>query len=99
MTRRRLSLPTAAALAAFSLPVSAAPLCGAYDDLARRLEQRYGERPVARGLAATGALVEVLAAADGSTWTLLVIAPDGRACAAAAGENWRAQSPPPDPPA
>ena len=92
--------PAALALAASLLTVTGsaqpAPLCGPYEALARRLEARYGERPAARGLAGQGALVEVFAARDGSTWTLLVIAPDGRACAAAAGENWRRLAPPAD---
>lgn len=52
------------------------------------LAARFAERPVARGLATRGGVVELLATNDGKTWTLIVTAPDGTACLIAAGEGW-----------
>ena len=59
------------------------------DNVLALLASRYGEHPVAGGLASTGALVEVLPTPDGSTWTIIVSAPDGWACMVAAGQGWR----------
>lgn len=56
----------------------------ALDHLARK----YGEAAVARGLASNGGLVELLTAADGETWSLLITLPDGVTCLIAAGESW-----------
>lgn len=59
---------------------------------ARMIEQlasRYAEAPVAVGLASGGGLVEVFAAADGATWTVIVTNPRGQSCIVAAGESWQ----------
>jgi len=82
----------AAALAALALagcrPAAAAPPCIPRADAIAMLAERFGEAPIAIG-AATGALIEVLVSADGATWTILIIRPDGTACMAASGTDWQ----------
>jgi hypothetical protein len=68
----------------------AAPMaCGPRADLVAPLATKYREAPIAVGLSADGNLVEVLSAADGATWSILVTAPNGRSCLVAAGEAWQ----------
>ena len=45
---------------------------------------------IALGLASGGRLVEVFSTEDGSTWTLLLTAPDGTSCMMAEGQGWSA---------
>lgn len=109
MKRPRASLPAAqsvilaaaALLAVFSSPplvpqAWAQQPCKPRADALRILADKYAEAPVAIGLANNGALVEVLAAKDGTTWTILVTTPAGRSCMVSAGENWRALEPEPE---
>jgi hypothetical protein len=57
------------------------------------LGERYGEATVGIGLASNGALLELLASADGATWTIIQTAPSGLACLLAAGESWQPRTP------
>ena len=52
-----------------------------------QLDAQFKERPVSIGLAATGAVVEVLTSETG-TWTILVTTPQGVSCVIAAGKFW-----------
>lgn len=61
--------------------------------LAAELAARWSEVPVARGVAEGGLLVELFVSADGSTWTLAAIGPEGRACPLAAGRDWHRPAP------
>ena len=65
------------------------PNCDARDKALAFLAQKYQEAPVAMGVTTTGGLIEVVTSKDGSTWTLLVTAPNGQSCLVAAGEAWR----------
>ncbi|MGH6934438.1 MAG: hypothetical protein ACREEE_18635 [Dongiaceae bacterium] len=65
------------------------PTCGPRADLVARLGDKYQEAPIAIGLGADGNLVEILTAADGATWSILITAPEGRSCLVAAGEAWQ----------
>ncbi len=62
-------------------------------DVVKLLTDRYGERSVAAGLADNGAVVEVLTAPDGASWTILLIMPDGTSRIMATGESWIALTP------
>jgi hypothetical protein len=86
---------------AFALPLIAAALptaaqaagpCYPRGAMMAHLAERYGEHPVATGVA-QGHLVLLLARPDGASWTILLLPPnsDGRgiACPLAAGEGWR----------
>lgn len=82
---------SAALTAAFFLTgaAQAQRACGPRAQVLAWLAANYQEAPVAAGLSGRGALVEVLASPDGTTWTILVTAPGGRTCVVGAGEGWR----------
>ena len=66
--------------------------CRARDSLLTQLEQKYGEVPVAIGVAG-GSLVELLSTEDGATWTIILTSPKGMSCLIASGEGWRGLTP------
>jgi hypothetical protein len=87
-------LPIVALLAAAPAVASASePVCEPHGALVASLGQEWDERPVARGIDARGAVVELVATADGATWTILVVGPHGIACIAAHGRAWRGVPP------
>lgn len=69
-------------------PAHAQAACAGRDEIVRMLESQYGERPAAAGLAGDRVVVEVFAAPDGASWTILLTRPDGISCAILAGEAW-----------
>ncbi len=87
-------------LAAGVLPLGSGPafgqgtaqVCAARDGLLTQLEQKYGEVPVAIGVA-DGRLVELLTTKDGMTWTIILTSPKGVSCLIASGEGWRPLAP------
>ncbi len=111
---RRISFRAAAFLVFALLAVGALPLgsgpawaqgapaaCGARDGLLNQLAQKYGEVPVAIGVTGGvggGALIELLTAKDGLTWTIILTSPQGLSCLIASGEGWRPLAPAPDGP-
>ncbi len=66
----------------------------ARDQVVKVLGARYGETPVARGLTETGSLVEVFAADDGDTWTIVMTNPQGVSRVASSGVAWTDVRPP-----
>ena len=54
-----------------------------------KLSDDYNEAPEAIGVASSGAVLEVLTAADGATWTIIVTRPDGMTAVIVAGEFWQ----------
>lgn len=62
--------------------------CAAHGDLAKQLNGRFDEKPVARGLANNGTVMEVFSTRDGGSWTMIVTMPNGTSCVVAAGEGW-----------
>ena len=83
-----------ALVAVSSVAAQAQVVCGARDALVAALARTYGEQPRVRALTAGGSMLEVFAAPGGSTWTILITAPNGRACIASAGEAWTPALPP-----
>jgi len=67
---------------------ASAQACATFDTMSKQLEQRYAEAPVGGGLAQTGKLLQVFAAKDGSSWTVILTRPDGISCIVAAGRQW-----------
>ena len=54
------------------------------------LATQYEESVISAGVVNTGALLEIYAAHDGLTWSVVVTTPDGKmSCLVAAGEGWR----------
>jgi len=90
MMRHRLTrLAAAALMAAFLLPEAALSqaLCAEREAVLAGLVDRFGEIPAAAGLAANGAIVELLVSPSGS-WTLLISRPDGLSCLITGGDGW-----------
>lgn len=79
-------LPAALVLAA--TPATAQPLCATLDRIADVLREDHGEKPVQLGDARGGQVI-LFSTPDGSTWTIVVAAPDGRACIVSDGRAWR----------
>ena len=63
-------------------------VCGKRADLLSQLSGRWSEAPVAMGLKDDGSMLEIIAASDGATWTVLVTYPGGSSCVVATGERW-----------
>ena len=68
------------------------PPCETRSTMVARMAANYGEVPVARAITG-GAVLEVLAAPNGATWTIIISYPTGLACVAAVGEGWQALAP------
>ncbi|MBL6945717.1 MAG: hypothetical protein ISR47_03670 [Rhodospirillales bacterium] len=64
-----------------------AAACGERGSIASKLDDGYSEKPVAMGLSANGAVVEVFAATSG-TFTIILTQPDGISCILMTGESW-----------
>jgi len=75
--------------ACLSLPSHAQQACGPYDALREGLERQYSEVVVGRGVGEGGMLMELFASADGKSWTLIIVHPNGMACFAASGGDWQ----------
>jgi len=79
---------------AFVLASSAAAAevpCGQRDQLVEWLAVKYEEQPVASGISSKGSLIEVLSSVDGTTWTILLTAPNGTSCVVDTGQAWQAK--------
>lgn len=62
--------------------------CAPLDTIVTRLAQKFAERPVAGGKTGDGNAVTVFASPDGATFTVVMVAPSGLACAMTAGSGW-----------
>jgi hypothetical protein len=87
----RLALPAVLAGIAFTPAAQAqAPPAGCLQpkEIAKRLSDQFAERPVAYGMQANGTLMQIFAAEDGSTWTVVMTHPSGVSCIVADGVLW-----------
>lgn len=76
-----------------SLPVgvgaqSARMPCHKASEVARQLNDKYGEVPVAFGMQSNGNLLQVYYSEADDTWTVVTTTPDGMSCIVASGEHW-----------
>ncbi len=86
----RMILIAIALQATVLVPVAGAqPGCAPRTVVLERFAAQYGEVPIAAGLTAAALLIEVLASADGASWTIIATTSDGLSCLIAAGEGWR----------
>lgn len=89
------ALVVAAVLAAglANIPVAAAQAsnnCGPRAEVVKHLATEYKEQTAAVGITESGSAVyEILASADGATWTLLYSLPNGLSCLMATGQSWQ----------
>jgi hypothetical protein len=92
MRRRGWAFALPLITAALPVAAHAAGPCYPRAELMSHLAERYGERPVATGVA-QGHLVLLLSRPDGASWTILLVPPGAQggevACPLAAGEGWR----------
>ncbi len=82
------------ALAWFALPAFPQSACAERGVIVKRLAEKYGEEMKWQGVASSGAMLEIWAAPDGSTWTALFSTPDGQSCIRAVGEGWQGSASP-----
>lgn len=77
-------------LAALAAPAAAQQqsVCAPRDGMVAFLAERYGETAQGLGLSVEGAVVEVYASERTGTFTVLLTAPNGTSCIAAAGHGW-----------
>lgn len=69
-------------------PADAQMLCGDHEKVVARLDKNFAERRVNMGLTFSGGVLEVYAAEETGTWTILLTMPGRPTCLVAAGENW-----------
>jgi hypothetical protein len=68
--------------------LAATPPCGATEEVARLLDQRYGELPVSNGLQGNGQLLQIFASPTTGSWTAVTTTPRGVSCVLATGRGW-----------
>ena len=90
---RLTKLAIAAVIALTATPVHAQATCAARDTVVAKLQMDYGESLTGGGLQSARQVMEVWAAPDTGTWTLLMTRADGIACVIASGTNWHQQRP------
>lgn len=76
------------------LPTQAAAECLDLDRILQRLARYFGEVPVFAGAGDMDATI-ITAAPDGTTFTVLVVHPDGTACMIGNGDGWSVARTPP----
>ena len=79
------------ALCCLALPASALgqpPICAERERLLDHLVTKFSETPTGRGLAANGMVFELIVAADGGSWSVVVTDTKGLACVIWWGEAW-----------
>jgi hypothetical protein len=86
-------LASCVVLVAIGGAASAETVCGKRTDLLTQLSGRWSEAPVAMGLKDDGSVLEIVAATDGATWTVLITYPSGASCVVATGERWETAPP------
>lgn len=97
MRSRGLFLAGLGTIALFASPAFARQLpCGETDNLAKLLDQSYGEVPVSTGLQGNGQLLQIFASPDTGTWTAVTTTPEGVSCVVATGQRWADAAPPLD---
>jgi len=62
--------------------------CHNATEIAKQLNSKYDEAPVAFGLQSNGNLLQVYASEDKGTWTVVSTSPQGLSCIVAAGKRW-----------
>ena len=67
--------------------------CAPRDSLIERLASGYGEALAAGGLQSETRVIEIYAAPETGTWTVVMTQADGLSCIMASGTNWHQKEP------
>lgn len=78
----------ALALAAHQTHAEGASKCAPRPTVLKRLADGYGETRQSIGLGGSSQVIEVFAAAETGSWTIIVTRPDGISCIVAAGMSF-----------
>lgn len=70
----------------------AAPQCGPREEVVKALASKFGETRRSVGMSGPDQMMELFAADESRTWTILVTLPDGRSCLVASGSNFEVVS-------
>ncbi|PTX73699.1 hypothetical protein [Sulfitobacter mediterraneus] len=65
-----------------------AATCAPREALVKKLEKKYSEELIARGLQSRTSLMEVFASSKSGTYTVLITNPLGLSCVVSAGTDW-----------
>jgi hypothetical protein len=82
------SIIAVAAALTLALPAHATQQCASHEKATAYLYDKYKEAPIAAGLATNGTLIEVYAAHEGKTFTIIMTTPKGNTCFLTAGKDW-----------
>ena len=82
------ALSVVGSILSWSASVDAKQACVTRDDATERLENKFQEKAVGRGLATSGKQMLELFVSDKGSWTLLVSHPNGQSCIVASGKSW-----------
>lgn len=99
MSRSALTRPTLslAIVALSAVPVAANPIaeviCAPTDEMTARLTTQFGENRVATGVRNPEQVMEIWAADDGQSWTMVATYARGVSCIVAMGEYWQTSLP------
>ena len=63
--------------------------CAPRSIVVEELKTGYGEGPAGFGIQTSGQLIEIWAAPETGTWTVLMSLPNGSACVIASGTDWQ----------
>ena len=64
--------------------------CGPFEQWAEQLQKQFGESPAFVGIDDRGPMTFLFTNPETGTWTVLMLAPGGEACAAATGTDGEA---------
>ena len=69
-------------------PSGARMPCHNATEIAKQLNSKYDETPVAFGLQSNGHLLQIWSSEEKETWTVVSTSPAGVSCIVAAGKKW-----------
>lgn len=77
-----------ASASVFAETASAQQACAPREKVTLKLEEKYSEKVVWRGLAPSGQALFELFVNEAGSWTVIVSDPHGQSCVVAVGESW-----------
>lgn len=90
-------LPLATVLALTAAPVAANPIadviCAPTNEMTERLITQFGESRIGTGVRDPEQVMEIWAADDGQSWTMVATYARGVSCIVAMGEYWQTSLP------